>query len=360
MTEASGHGHAVIVFNPVKIELEELRPPVERAAEKHGWNRVEWVETSEDDPGEGQARTAAESGADMVVAAGGDGTVRAVAAGLRDLDAELGLIPVGTGNLLARNLKIPLARHRAIETAFGGQGDRMDICIAEVTRPDDTTEDIVFVVMAGAGVDAQMIINTDDDLKARWGFLAYGFAGLKAMGGGNRIKLLHRMDRGKTYRTSVHSVIVGNCGELIAGVALLPDARANDGILDVVAIRPHGLFGWVQIVFRLLDQMAQKFRKQILGRRGPVTGSKNDAKYLQYVTGEEFSVEFAAPEVFEVDGDDIGEIKSFRVTVDHLGLGVRVTEPAPREEPGEPDDQADLEPQMGAEKPDETEPEDRG
>lgn len=341
---------AAVVYNPVKTDAERLKRLVGYAADSHGWESVSWFETSVADPGGGQARQAVAEGAEMVVACGGDGTVRAVAAGLRDSGAALGIVPQGTGNLLARNLKLPLNQEYAIEVAFGGQDDEIDICTAELTRADGTTEQLDFVVMAGVGIDAQMIINTDDQMKKRFGFLAYAVAVIKSLRGGNRIKLLHRMDGGKEYRTSVHSVIVGNCGELIGNVALLPDAKANDGILDVVAMRPRGVFGWAQIALRLADQMVQKLRHKIMRRDVRVTGTDQDVKALQYVTGKQFSVELQAPELFEIDGDEVGEVTAFTVTVDHLGLTVRVETPAPQEEPGEAASDTDVLPGVGIER----------
>ena len=314
------------------------------------------METTEEDPGYGMARDAVDNGADLVVACGGDGTVRCVAAALRGSDAVLGLVPAGTGNLLARNLKLPLAQAAAIDVAFGGQDDQMDICTAAVTRPDGTTEDIDFVVMAGVGIDAQMIINTDDNLKKRIGFLAYGVAIIKSLRGGNHIKMVHRMDQGRQFRTRVHSVIVGNCGELMGNIALLPDAKADDGLLDVVAMRPKGMLGWFLIFRRLAEQAVQKFAQKVLRRDGSVTGSDRDMKALQYVTGCSFEVRLKEPEHFEVDGDEAGEVSGFTVTVEHLGLNVRVKEPAPKEHPGEPEDSAHLAPGYGVDKSDMEDP----
>ncbi|MDR7329291.1 diacylglycerol/lipid kinase family protein [Corynebacterium guangdongense] len=347
---------AVVVYNPVKIDAQLLESMVRSAADAHQWGEVRFVETTEDDPGYGQAREAVEAGASMVVACGGDGTVRSVAAGVRGSAAALGIIPAGTGNLLVRNLKLPLDQPRAAEVVFGGQDDAMDICVAQVTRPDGSTEEIDFVVMAGVGIDAQMILNTDDTLKKHIGFLAYGIAILKSLRGGNRIKILHRMDQGREYRTSVHSVIVGNCGELMGNIALLPDAKADDGLLDVVAMQPKGIFGWFQIFGRLLRQAAQKFAQKARKGRRPVTGTNQDLKSLQYVTGTSFEVTLSAPEDFEVDGDEAGRVTAFTVTVDHLGLKVRVDKPAPPEHPGEPRESADLAPGYGVEHSDLDEP----
>ena len=102
--------------------------------------------------------------ADVVIAAGGDGTVRAVAEGLRDKGVPLALLPSGTGNLLARNLDLPLnSIEHSVLTAFTGADRRIDLGVAEITRPDGTVEENVFLVMAGLGLDAKMIAMTDSN-----------------------------------------------------------------------------------------------------------------------------------------------------------------------------------------------------
>lgn len=326
---------AAVVYHPAKVELDELKAAVGAAVDKHGWGEVDWYETTEDDPGEGQARDAVAAGATMVAVCGGDGTVRAAAAGLRDTGASLGVIPQGTGNLLARNLKLPLDMDEAIDTVFGGRDTAIDLCSAEVTRADGSNETFDFVVMAGVGIDAQMIVNTDDDLKKKVGFLAYGVAIAKSLAGGNRIRLAYRIDGDGREKTRVHSLIVGNCGELVGGLPLLPDAQATDGIFDLVIIRPTGVFGWARIAGKLIHQAGEKIRRGLSRNDSPVTGGSQDLSSLRYLTGTHLEVSVKHPEMFEVDGDDIGEVTAFTISIDPGGLVVREPSPPPMEEPGE-------------------------
>jgi diacylglycerol kinase (ATP) len=165
---------AAVVYNPVKVDVAELRTAVDAAAAEAGWGETIWLETSVEDPGIGQAREAAAQGADVVLAAGGDGTVRAVAEGLRDTGAALALLPSGTGNLLARNLELTLNNLAdSVRTAFTGKDRPVDLGIAELRREDGTVEEHAFLVMAGIGIDAKMVANSDEDLKKKVGWLAY-------------------------------------------------------------------------------------------------------------------------------------------------------------------------------------------
>lgn len=317
---------SVVIYNPVKIDVEKLQERVDNAIDQYGWGEVDWVETTEEEPGETQAREAAHNGADMVIACGGDGTVRSVATGLRGTSAALGIFPEGTGNLLARNLGLPLDLDQAVKAAYGGRERTIDFCQADVVRPDGSEESIHFAVMAGVGVDAQMIVNTDDDLKKRFGILAYAIAIVKSLGGGNRLKVTHELDNEGPKRTSAHSVIVGNCGELIGPIQLIPDAEPDDGILDMVIMRPKDLLGWGQIFGSIALQIVTKAIAKARGRSHRTTGQRKDLKTLCYMTGETFRAKLSRPEVFEVDGDTVGEVTEFKVSLENLALKVRVSE----------------------------------
>lgn len=323
---------AAVVYNPTKVDLEALRTAVAAAEATHGWAPSLWIETTAEDPGTGQTLQAVERGVTMVVACGGDGTVRCVAEGLHGLDAALGLVPAGTGNLLARNLHLPLDLPSAVEVAFGGTEESIDIGTVEVVRPDRTRESADFVVLVGVGIDAQMIVKTDEDLKKKAGVLAYAQAIIRSIGGGDRIQLRYRIDREGPRRASVHSLMVGNCGELPGNIALLPDARADDGLLDMVIMRPGGLLGWLQIVGRVAQH--KLFRRRDVGQR--ITGPGRDIDTLRYLTGRDMEVRLAHPEPFELDGDLFGEVVAFHCTIARAALRIRTTAPPPEVPPGTP------------------------
>ncbi|WIM68799.1 diacylglycerol kinase family protein [Corynebacterium breve] len=313
---------AVIVYNPVKVDVGQL----EMYAEKYrgSYTQIEWKETTEADPGFSQAKAAVEEGADVVVACGGDGTVRLVASAVAGSSTSLGIVPVGTGNLLARNLKLSLLPEAAMRTALQGTERVIDMCYALVDYPDTSSEEIPFVVMAGIGIDAQMIANTDDRLKKKFGFAAYGVAILKSLRGGNRVKLLRRIDRGRWRTARAHSVIVGNCGELVNNLTLMPDALPDDGRIDVVVMRPKGPVGWVLIFGQIVAQTADKLWSTVKRGRGLRLTPDRDTDGMRYMQGAQFDVIFSHPEVFEVDGDQIGQVTGFSVRVSPSVLNVRI------------------------------------
>ncbi|GGF16173.1 diacylglycerol/lipid kinase family protein [Subtercola lobariae] len=92
---------AAVVYNPIKVNIEVLRAHVEAEATSAGWGETVWLETTVEDGGQGMTTKALEQNVDMVFAAGGDGTIRAVAEGLQGSSTPMALLPSGTGNLLA-------------------------------------------------------------------------------------------------------------------------------------------------------------------------------------------------------------------------------------------------------------------
>ena len=102
---------AAVVVNPTKLEDDEaFRQSVRQAMGDHGWDEPLWLETTAEDPGLGQAKSAVSAGVELVLACGGDGTVAACAEGVAGTGVGLAIIPLGTGNLLARNIGLPLGR----------------------------------------------------------------------------------------------------------------------------------------------------------------------------------------------------------------------------------------------------------
>lgn len=313
---------AAIVYNPIKIDLEVMRAAVAAAEKAAGWSETLWFETSEKDPGEGVTREAIAAGVDVVMAAGGDGTVRSVASALRGSGIPIALVPSGTGNLLARNLNMVLNQvDVSVSAAFTGGQRAIDLGVIEVERESGSKEQLVFVVMAGLGLDAQMIANTDPRLKKRAGWIAYVDAIAKSLRDSNRLTIRYNLD-GQGNRTArVHTILVGNCGSLPGNIVLLPDAQVDDGVFDIVALRPEGFFGWVQIWIKIVWENGVLRRSQA-GRK--IMSLTKEVRTLRYLKGRELIMRLDKPEEFEIDGDGFGKGVAFKTVVDPGALLVKV------------------------------------
>ncbi|MBB5632988.1 diacylglycerol kinase family enzyme [Cryobacterium mesophilum] len=314
--------HAAVVYNPTKVDLRKLRKAVEKAEADAGWGRTRWLATSETDAGQAVTREAVEKGAAVVIAAGGDGTVRAVAQGLRDTSVPITLLPAGTGNLLARNLDIDLANLDAcIAAAFTGDERTVDVGIAEITREDHSAEEHVFLVMAGLGLDAKMIAKTNPKLKKAVGWLAYVDAGMRAIPELSPVRLRYRLDDGGERPLTAHTLIVGNCGSLPGGILLLPDAKPDDGILDIAALKPRGRFGWVRVWNKIAWENGV-LRKSAAGRR--IIDLTADVRDVAYFRGRRLRATLESPQEFQLDGDEFGTVTAIDCTTDAGGLRVKI------------------------------------
>lgn len=313
--------HVGIVWNPSKTEKEELETAWQEAAAAVGGSeppKVSWFETKEDDPGRGPAKDALEAGVDVVVAAGGDGTVRAVAEYLADVEADvdLGIVPLGTGNLLARNLEVPLGDPAAaLERVLVGTASPIDVGWAEVAV-DSGTEKHAFVVMAGFGIDAHMITETDDDLKEKAGWLAYVESLGRALSASEIIDLQLGLNDGDLANHEAHTFIVGNCGTLQGGLTLLPDADPSDGELDLIVLGSEGVAGWVDT---LKNMVWDNGLKRFLG--GGESAEDSESVVHRRLTSA--VVELSEPRVFEVDGDDLDETTRVEISVQPAGVRIR-------------------------------------
>ena len=302
--------HIGIVFNPSKGERDDL----ERSIADATGLPVTWHETSVDDPGVGATREALAAGADLVIAAGGDGTVRAVCEHLADSEAQadLGIVPLGTGNLLARNLGVPLNSIRgAVDRALSGEPRVIDAAWA------DTDESrYAFVVMAGVGIDAHMITETDDDLKSRAGWLAYVESLGRALSASEVIEVTVATDDAEAEQHSVHTLIVGNCGTLQGGITLLPDAGPSDGELDLIVLDATDASGWADTLKNVVwdNGIGRVFRKD-------QSAASSDSVTHRRLTS--IDIVLAEPRVFEVDGDDVGEVTRVRISVQPDAIRVR-------------------------------------
>ena len=313
---------AAVIFNPIKIDEKKLRREVAAAQKSAGWRDSLWFTTTADDFGTGQAHAAVAEGVDMVIVAGGDGTVRSVAAGLRGSGVALALLPLGTGNLLARNLDIAVTQLAAsIQTAFTGVDRAIDVGVIDLTREDGSHEEHAFVVLAGLGLDAKMVANTRPELKRRVGWLAYVDAIARSMRDSEKIRMRYRVDEGEERTMSVHTLLVGNVGLLPGNMLLLPDAEPDDGLFDMVTLRPEGLGGWAQIWIKIVWENGV-LRRSGVGRK--VAGLAREVRTLRYLRGRRISVILDRPEDFELDGDDFGLVIGFDAHVDPAALIVRV------------------------------------
>jgi diacylglycerol kinase (ATP) len=287
---------AAVIVNPTKHEdLRAFRSMVRAAMAGHGWAEPLWLETTAEETGQGLARAALAAQVDLVLASGGDGTVTACADALAGSGVPLGVLPAGTGNLLARNLGLPFGLDEALAVGLRGTDRRLDV---------GTANGRTFVAMAGLGFDAELLDSTGEPLKRRLGWAAYAVSGLRHLGA-RPVRAAVRADGGPVLRRRATTVLVGNVGALQGGVTLLPGAEPDDGVLDLLVLTARGLAGWLALITDVL-----------LRRRR--------TRHVARIAFRDLHVVLDRPQLWELDGEVIGRTRQLRVTVRPGALLVRV------------------------------------
>lgn len=232
-----------------------------------------------------QARRAVGRGYDVVVAVGGDGTVNRVATAVTGTPVALGIVPTGTGNLLAGNLGIPRRPDRAARTVTSGVRRRIDVGRATV---DGKSYHVA--VACGIGFDADVMDATGSRSKRRWGKLAYVASAIAASGRIRNVTHEITLD-GVTMETEAAQIFVANFGKMMAGLSPRRPVLPDDGLLEVIVVRASG-------PIPALPAAWEAFRQTDLGDSSGGRVFRTQARKVRIST--------AQPRLVEIDGNVVG------------------------------------------------------
>lgn len=308
------------IANPTKDGIAELREMSMRACSIRYMPEPLWYFTTAEDPGRGQAQAAIDAGADVVVAVGGDGTVRAVAAAVANTDIRLGILPMGTGNLFARNLDLPLGDSaELLRTILEGDDASIDVVWLDIERAHRGHEDRdrhICLVIAGAGFDAEMVAGADDKLKRKLGWFAYFLAAARHVGE-KRMEASVSVDGSNPVTSQMRTALVANVGSLPGGIRLIPDASVTDGSLDVATLDARaGVVGWTDLFGKVMAQGA--------GLKQPDALKAWRTSRIDHVRGTSVDIQMKHPQKVQVDGEPLGRATGIHAEVAHGALTIRV------------------------------------
>ena len=285
---------ALLIANPAAARTDARAVTAIRDTLRRGGWAVEVLATAR--PGDARrfAGEARAHGFDALVCYGGDGTAMEIAAGAMASRLPLGLVPGGTGNLLAGNLRLPRGPAAAARVILAGRTATIDL--GAVDRADGTH---YFAVCGGTGFDARLMARTRSDEKWRWKMAAYVMRALATLP--DVTSPLHRVTvDGVARDLPAAMVLVANCGELIPPFLRLRDNVApDDGWLDVLVLRAEGVLQSLGAFVELLQGRG--------GRGG--RGAENGAGRLWFARGRTVRVEVleGPSQPLQLDGELCGQ-----------------------------------------------------
>jgi diacylglycerol kinase family enzyme len=283
-----------------------LRARFATAAAASGWGTPLVLLTTPEDTGATATGRALEAGASLVFAVGGDGTVRACAQVLAGTGVPLAIVPAGSANLTARALGVPRDADAALAAGFRGADCLVDVARVDLAGVDQQGPgDMICTAMAGIGVDAAVVGATSERLKRTAGWPAYAAASAGHLLG-PPAEFTIRLDGSPPLVRLARSVVVGNTGRLPGGFPILPDARPDDGMLDVGILAPAGLAGWVSVGYRA------------------ILASRRDDSQLERRRARTVEIRAAAPQPRQVDGEVVAPGEALSVSVLPGALRVRI------------------------------------
>ncbi len=272
----------------------KARRVVREALAAAGVTEPLWYEVPKSRKARKRAKKAAKAGADVVFAWGGDGTVQRCVDALAGRDTALAIIPGGTSNLLARALGIPDDPAEAVRVGLDGARRQLDTGSVNGEH---------FAVVAGAGLDALVMEDTDRGLKDRLGKAAYVLTGAKHLGM-EPFEATVEVDGERAFRGSCTSVVVANTRQGVGGLELSDTSEPDDGVLEVGIVTAAGPLQLVRTAARALLSNADA------------------APHVQTTEGSAVVVQLGRPMPYELDGGEREPTRLLEIQVHPRSLTV--------------------------------------
>ena len=275
---------ALIILNPTsgQHEVEDSLKTIAEILEAHEI-KFDYKLTQ----GEGDATNWAKEAQgryDLIVAAGGDGTVMEVIAGLIEADSHLPVLiaPLGTGNILSRVVDLPLSLQGALKASLAGEPRDFDV--GHLVSSNE-----YFMLSAGTGIDADVVKEANREMKDKLGFFAYVIATLKNLGNRHSTPMVLELD-GEKQELNAHTVIVFNASQVHLGLLELgPGVNPHDGMLDIAVMHESSPVGTLQTLWRLFTGQLKREDEKPEHLRAKHVRLESKRKLTLQADGEELS-----------------------------------------------------------------------
>jgi YegS/Rv2252/BmrU family lipid kinase len=276
--------------------LAELR----RVLADHGIDDPAWFEVPKSKFAPDCVRDAIAGGADLLFVWGGDGMVQRCIDAVGDAPVVVAILPAGTGNLLARNLDVPLDLAQAVDVGLHGARRTIDVGTVNGER---------FAVMAGTGLDAMMIRDAGRDLKDRFGRAAYVWTGAKHLRV-DPFRVEIDVDGRRWFEGRAGCVLVGNVSKVFGGIEAFDDASPEDGRLELGVVTAKGAVQWLRALART------------------AVGSADRSKFVRTTKARTIRIRLDRKVPYELDGGDKKARKKLKIDVQPAAVTVCVPEPS--------------------------------
>jgi diacylglycerol kinase (ATP) len=218
---------------------------------------------------------------------GGDGTVQRCIDAVAGTDTAVAILPAGTANLLAANLRVPHDLAEAVQIGLHGDRRRLDTGTVNGER---------FMVMAGAGFDARMISDADRGTKDKLGRAAYVVTGVRNLAA-RRVRATVEVDGQRFFTGKLSCVLAANVGKILGGVEAFPEAQPDDGRLELGVVTARNPVQWARTFGRL------------------ALGHPDQSPFVKVTQGKRIRIRFDQKVRYELDGGARPASKKLRIKV---------------------------------------------
>jgi len=290
--------NATIIVNPVSGvgDPVERRKLIKSLAKELGWVG-NYIETTKEISANEIAKEEIGHGVKQIIACGGDGTIMEVLEALINKKVTLGIIPLGTANILARNLLLPLDTKEAMKVAFFGNPKLIDAGKAN---------NHYFSIIAGIGLDAEIMRGAGREVKDKWGIFAYVIAAIKNLLN-KRGRYEIKLDNKKPFTVKAKTILASNMGRLMGGVEIVPSTDPQSGSLQLGVIKARSFSSWANLIL------------------SAITGKIDNSAYYDVYEAKNIEIDvLSGKKLYQCDGEDFPPTNHISIQIYPKAVAVMV------------------------------------
>ena len=276
-------------------------PELRKVLAEHGVKEPLWSEVDKSRRAPKRVRQAIDAGAELLIVWGGDGMVQRCIDATVGTELDLAIVPAGTANLLAANLRIPSDIGEAVRIALHGVRRKLDV--GSINGEN-------FAVMAGAGFDGVIMADVSSSAKEHLGRVAYVRGSLKALKA-TRTDTEIRINGQHWFSGPTSCVLVGNVGTITGGWPVFEHAKPDDGLLDVGVVSAEGKLQWARVLGRVIAH-----------------ADADRSPFVRTTQAERIDVRFDKKVLYELDGGARGKTTHLKIKVRPQAITICVPEAA--------------------------------